>query len=866
MKKWKLRMIAWAMLVILGIGSVILPVQENPVKVKATLVEVLEEAGYKSHGNTIEGDFNISIYKNAMGDTKKIVSEYLGTDSVVKFPEVDGIWHYAFYDNKEITEIIIPSSIEWIGDDAFAWCDNLERITFLEGNEDGTLYIAPDAFSTCTKLKELCFPKRKDYLLEEGAFICCENIEKITFPEAGIITIGKAVFGNVKALKTLGFEGYKGLNIKSSGFWNCENLTELVLPECHSDWKILPDGGVRLGSGAFSECSQLERVVLPNSLVSMEEDAFERSEKCKFTVSYNSKGFEVLSKNINNKINGYYYMTFDASGGTVDPEVMWVSETAETYPMIPVPKREGCIFEGWYGTAKMANGINVKVEKPETGKMIAVRANTKLQAVWKEEENPVAPTDSITTEAPVEEDKKEEAETACPEKTTSATPLETELPKETMVPTNVPSDIGKIDETKDEITDEITDETKSTFETATPSPIPETTKAPEGTKLHFHYNTQGGILSSAFDSDTVRLGEQFSDLETATRKGYIFDGWYTEPEGGRKIENGMVCDEVVSVLYAHWAPNSYTLQFDGNFGTVDTDTKTVTYGKAYGSLPIPRKEGSVFKGWYTRTNLGQLVTAEDVFVEEQNQCLYAVWEFNAKGGKAAFIRKLVKQGGAYGSLPSATKEGYVFDGWYTDSVGGMKITADTISYLPGKQVLYAHWIKEEKIEPTPTVVINTSTPGNVPSPSTEPTSGSALEGTTPPDAVSNVSAGKTPGPTTTAEAGAASAKPITTTTPNAVKKVTVGTGKLLNIKSSKKGSVKITWKKVKNAKGYVLELSTHKKFKKNTTKKKTAKSVYTINKLKSGKTYYVRVRAYKLNSKKQKVYGKYSSVKKIKIK
>ena len=99
-----------------------------------------------------------------------------------------------------------------------------------------------------------------------------------------------------------------------------------------------------------------------------------------------------------------------------------------------------------------------------------------------------------------------------------------------------------------------------------------------------------------------------------------------------------------------------------------------------------------------------------------------------------------------------------------------------------------------------------------------------------------------------------------------MKKVTVGTGKLLNIKSSKKGSVKITWKKVKNAKGYVLELSTHKKFKKNTTKKKTAKSVYTINKLKSGKTYYVRVRAYKLNSKKQKVYGKYSSVKKIKIK
>ena len=92
---------------------------------------------------------------------------------------------------------------------------------------------------------------------------------------------------------------------------------------------------------------------------------------------------------------------------------------------------------------------------------------------------------------------------------------------------------------------------------------------------------------------------------------------------------------------------------------------------------------------------------------------------------------------------------------------------------------------------------------------------------------------------------------------------------LSSVKSSKKKTATVSWKKVTNANGYVVEYSTSKKFTKKTTKKVTIKKGKTVKttlkKLKSGKKYYVRVKAYKTVSKKA-VYGGYSKVKTVKVK
>ena len=92
-------------------------------------------------------------------------------------------------------------------------------------------------------------------------------------------------------------------------------------------------------------------------------------------------------------------------------------------------------------------------------------------------------------------------------------------------------------------------------------------------------------------------------------------------------------------------------------------------------------------------------------------------------------------------------------------------------------------------------------------------------------------------------------------------KVTIKSAK--NIKGKK---LKATWKKVSGAKGYEVQYSLDKKFKKAKTKTKTTKkTTITFTKLKKSKIYYVRVRAYKTNAKGKKVYGAWSKVKKVKI-
>ena len=88
--------------------------------------------------------------------------------------------------------------------------------------------------------------------------------------------------------------------------------------------------------------------------------------------------------------------------------------------------------------------------------------------------------------------------------------------------------------------------------------------------------------------------------------------------------------------------------------------------------------------------------------------------------------------------------------------------------------------------------------------------------------------------------------------------------KLVSVKSVSKKGVKITWNKVKTAKGYQIKYSA----KKNMTDAKTATSgslSKKITKLKSGKRYYFKVRAYK-TADGSRIYGGWSSVKSVKVK
>ena len=182
-------------------------------------------------------------------------------------------------------------------------------------------------------------------------------------------------------------------------------------------------------------------------------------------------------------------------------------------------------------------------------------------------------------------------------------------------------------------------------------------------------------------------------LPTPTRSGYAFDDWYTSANGGTKITDSTKVTENTTV-YAHWKANAYTVSYNVNGGTgsIASQTKThdtnltltttkptgksftVSYNANGGNVSSSSKTVSqTFTSWNTAANgNGTTYNAGATYSANANVTLYAQYA-----------------NPSIGSLPTPTRSGYTFDGWYTAANGGTKITAST--KVTANTTVYAHW-------------------------------------------------------------------------------------------------------------------------------------------------------------------------------
>ena len=217
------------------------------------------------------------------------------------------------------------------------------------------------------------------------------------------------------------------------------------------------------------------------------------------------------------------------------------------------------------------------------------------------------------------------------------------------------------------------------------------------------FNAGGGSVDPA--SKTVTYYSTYGTLPTPTRTGYTFTGWYTEKDGGSKVES----DTTVSVssgdtLYAHWTANQYTVTFDKNGGNSPSqDSKTVTYDSTYGTLATVARTGYTFDGWYTAASGGTKVTSTTTVSTAGAHTLYAHWEaneytvtFDKNGGNTpSKASQSVTYDSTYGTLATVTRTGYSFAGWYTEKNSGSKIESSTTVATADNHTLYAHWTANE---------------------------------------------------------------------------------------------------------------------------------------------------------------------------
>ena len=215
-----------------------------------------------------------------------------------------------------------------------------------------------------------------------------------------------------------------------------------------------------------------------------------------------------------------------------------------------------------------------------------------------------------------------------------------------------------------------------------------------------YFNANGG--STTYWYYELAPGTPYGMLPWATRTGYSFVGWYTAPSGGTYVTDKTIMGNADTTIYVHWTANSYKVTFSANGGKKPkTTSKTVTMGKAYGTLPTTSRTNYSFKGWFTAKSGGTKVTSTTVFTNAANQTLYAHWlgkahtvKLKPQGGRVSPASIKVNYKGKYSKLPTPTRAGYVFTGWYTKASGGKRVYLSSTVNTTKNQTLYAHWKKQ----------------------------------------------------------------------------------------------------------------------------------------------------------------------------
>ena len=162
------------------------------------------------------------------------------------------------------------------------------------------------------------------------------------------------------------------------------------------------------------------------------------------------------------------------------------------------------------------------------------------------------------------------------------------------------------------------------------------------------------------------------ELKDPTYEGYTFVGWYVSEDTRLTLP---ITKDVE--IFAKWSKNAVTsnITYNTNGGTLSDDAPT-TYVEGVGlTLPTPTKEGCSFVGWYKDEALSDGPYTEINTEETGNVSLYAEWKtatltksitYVTDGGTVPSSAPTSYVPGQTAQLVPATKEGYIFRGWFNN--------------------------------------------------------------------------------------------------------------------------------------------------------------------------------------------------------
>lgn len=252
---------------------------------KSPLESVVVPAGVVSIGNRAfefsEGLRKVTLPSSLQWIGKNAFAGCSSLGSLVVPDGVNSIEQGAFWGCSGLTNVVLPSHLGSIRANTFGGCTGLANVVVPAG-VDG---IGEDAFTGCSRLGSVVLPDSV-FSIGAGAFRGCSGLTNVVLPRV-ITDLGREAFAdcsNLTSVKLPSWHFRMGWNV----FEGCTSLTEAVFPRTVTNIEagtfagcralkrvVLPDDLTVIGACAFSGCSSLPELALPAAVKFIDYGAFE---------------------------------------------------------------------------------------------------------------------------------------------------------------------------------------------------------------------------------------------------------------------------------------------------------------------------------------------------------------------------------------------------------------------------------------------------------------------------------------------------------------------------------------------------------------------------------------------------------------
>ena len=214
------------------------------------------------------------------------------------------------------------------------------------------------------------------------------------------------------------------------------------------------------------------------------------------------------------------------------------------------------------------------------------------------------------------------------------------------------------------------------------------------------FNANGGSVNPAAGTTKADSTLSLTSLPTPTRPGYTFNGWFTAMTGGTQILTATGKYSANATFYARWTLVTYTITYNLNDGTFpggsNPNPTSYTFESNAITFQNPSRDGYFFDGWYSSSSFaGTPVASIPTGSTTGNKIYYAKWSpihtvtFDGNGGSVSPASATTSSGSKLASLPTPTRSGYYFTGWFTAATGGTQVTLSRV--YTGNTTIYAQW-------------------------------------------------------------------------------------------------------------------------------------------------------------------------------